>query len=507
MKRLVTLFILAILVATAGFAKSKHKDLSGSIAVKGELRKEYRQSPAGTPVIIRRVVKMSATHKNSNEVCYAVEINGKQETIPSSEMDVIAIAKPETDQEFWQQQFLVNHLYEHFYNYNYRHKLRQEIDEECLDYLDKLYEIAYQDDYIASYVQGVFSKLNAITIDANRKESLNIRVIQSAEPDAFMLPNGSMVVSTGLLCTLDSEDELAAVIACELGHFVLDHPVNNIHRAERRAKRAAFWGEVFAITADAALDVAYWNNEENAYNVSLVADIGAIASLLCIPATDRLGMTYKSSQEVAADRIARKLLAFKGYNPDGIASALNKIRNYYQLHQHTKDIPRYGSLDDLQKRIEKAGESHDLSARPYLRSTSHVVSFNAGMSYANKHYKETVRLIHKNIDNKLATDNDYVILVKAEMALSNTEEVNNRCLALLDKAQELAGTSPNLDIYKQKILLLMRMNKQTQAADILKEYLTLLSTYESQGIEGTEKEWTHKEMDWASQMLDKISRI
>ena len=59
------------------------------------------------------------------------------------------------------------------------------------------------------------------------------------------------------------------------------------------------------------------------------------------------------------------------------------------------------------------------------------------------------------------------------MALSNTEEVNNRCLAMLDKAQEMAGTSPNLDIYKQKILLLMRMNKQAQAADILKEYITL----------------------------------
>lgn len=72
------------------------------------------------------------------------------------------------------------------------------------------------------------------------------------------------------------------------------------------------------------------------------------------------------------------------------------------------------------------------------------------MNYANKQYKETARLIRKNIDNRLATDNDYVILVKAEMALSNTEEVNNRCLAMLDKAKELAGTSPNLDIYKQK---------------------------------------------------------
>ena len=253
--------------------------------------------------------------------------------------------------------------------------------------------------------------------------------------------------------------------------------------------------------------MAYWDDNEDAYAVSLVADIGAIASLLSIPATDRLGMKYKTSQEISSDRLARQLLAFKGYNPDGIASALGKIIGYYNLHQRNKDIPRYGSIGNLQKRIEKAGESHSLSARPYLRTTSDVVSFNASMNYANKRYKETARLIRKNIDNRLATDNDYIILVKAEMALSNTEEVNNRCLAMLDKAQEMAGTSPNLDIYKQKILLLMRMNKQAQATDILKEYIILLSAYEGQGIEGTEKEWTNKEIGWAKQMLDRISRI
>ena len=453
MKRLATLFILTILVTTAGFAKPKHKDLSGNIAIKGELTKEYQQSPAGTPVIIRRVVKMNNPGENSDNIYYAVEVNGIQETIPSDEMGIIAISAPETDREFWQQIYLKNHLYEYFNDRGYKHKLRQEIDEECLDYLDKLNEIAYQDDYITSYVQGIFSKLNATTIDSNRGESLNIRIIQSSEPDAFMLPNGSMVISTGLLCTLDSEDELAAVIACELGHFVLDHQVNNIYRAERRAKRAAFWADVFATTASAALDVAYWDDNEDAYAVSLVADIGAIASLLSIPATDRLGMKYKTSQEISSDRLARQLLAFKGYNPDGIASALGKIIGYYNLHQRNKDIPR------------------------------------------------------KNIDNRLATDNDYIILVKAEMALSNTEEVNNRCLAMLDKAQEMAGTSPNLDIYKQKILLLMRMNKQAQATDILKEYIILLSAYEGQGIEGTEKEWTNKEIGWANQMLDRISRI
>ena len=53
----------------------------------------------------------------------------------------------------------------------------------------------------------------------------------------------------------------------------------------------------------------------------------------------------------------------------------------------------------------------------------------------------------------------------------------------------------------------MRMNNEAHATEILKEYIILLSAYEGQGIEGTEKEWTNKEIGWANQMLDRISRI
>ncbi len=507
MKRLITLFILATLVVATGFAKPKQKDLSGVIAVRGELKKGYQNVPAGTPIIIRRVVKMHKSDNFNSNIYYAIEIDGVQRTVNSEEMNVITLVKPETDQEFWQQVYLKSHLYEHFDNRGYKHKLRQEIDEECLDYLDKLQEIAYQDDYLNSYVQGVFAKLNTITIDPNRDENLNIRLIQSPEPDAFMLPNGSMIISTGLLCTLDSEDELAAIIANELSHFVLDHQVENIYIAERRAKRAAFWANVFTDISNAALDVAYWDDNDKAYSVSLVADIGLVASLLSIPATDRLGMKYKIGQEQISDRIASDLLVFKGYNPDGLASALNKITDYYKLQLRSDDITRYNSVKDLQKRIEKIGEGQSLHNRPYLKTTCDAVTFNASMNYANKRYKEAMRLIRKNMDNNLATDNDYIIYVKSQMALSNTEEINNQCIALLDKAQELAGESHNLDIYKQRILLLMRMNKQAKAANVLKEYLSLLTRYQEESTEDEEKGWTKKEIGWANQMLNRVSRI
>ena len=73
------------------------------------------------------------------------------------------------------------------------------------------------------------------------------------------------------------KDELAAIIANEMSHFVLDHQVNNIYRAERRAKRAAFWGTVLAVTAEVALEVAYWDDDDTALGVGAVASIGSVA--------------------------------------------------------------------------------------------------------------------------------------------------------------------------------------------------------------------------------------
>ena len=53
---------------------------------------------------------------------------------------------------------------------------------------------------IQDYVQAIFAKVNPGEIETNRPERLNVRIIQSPEPDAYMLPNGAMLVSTGLLC-------------------------------------------------------------------------------------------------------------------------------------------------------------------------------------------------------------------------------------------------------------------------------------------------------------------
>lgn len=510
MKRISILLLLAMLSTLAIAARNTQpKDLSGNICIKGTLKEPYLKATKGTPVIIRKVVKMHSNHPtHPNGILYAIDIGGIQYSIPMEDAGIIALSQPQNSQEFWQQFYLRNRMYSYFEQNGYRQELRQQIEEECMDYLAQLDEIAYTDELTQLYVEGIFAKLIPTNLDPKRTENLHIRIIQSAEPDAFMLPNGAMIISSGLLCTLGSEDELAAILANEVCHYALDHSIDNIHKAERRAKRSIFWGNLLAEVANAAYEVGYWDGDDKAYAVSSIANLGSIVALLSFPTSNRLGTEYKKSQEKQADQLTQTLLQATEYNPEGLPSALRKITNFYIRKQRTDDIARYNNIDRLRDRLEKINGTTTLEdERPYLKNTSYTVTFNAGMNYANKRYKDALELTRKNMENNLASEQDYVTYVKARMALDNSEESNNQCLDMLQKAREMSGNTFNLDICKQNILLLIRMNKQVDAANELHQYLAHLSEYQHQGQSEEEQEWIAKELAWAEDAMSRLNKI
>lgn len=55
-----------------------------------------------------------------------------------------------------------------------------------------------------------------------------VKVIDSAEVNASSLPGGTIYVNRGMLDLLASEDELAAILAHEIGHIVGHHAINQL---------------------------------------------------------------------------------------------------------------------------------------------------------------------------------------------------------------------------------------------------------------------------------------
>ncbi len=497
MRKIVTLLILLVLVCGAEAQTNK------ILSIKAELNRGYGGYPEGTPVIVRGVKEMKIRREKT--LAIVAEIEEKQIPIPSDSKKVLTL-QPETPTEFWQSVCIQHNIYEYFEKKGYRTKLRRELEIESHDYLDRLDRISYYDAYVTDYVQGVFARVAPNRIDPRRPEQLSVRVVQSPDPDAYMVPNGVLVVSTGLLSTLDSEEELTAIMANEIAHYILDHQVINVVKAENRSKRAAVFGTVLAGVAEFSRDIAWYDNNKKAAAVSVAASIGSIATLASIQAVNRLGIKYNEEQELIADQVVLNMLRFKGIDPDALASALGKVKRFYQFQNQCRKLVRYGSCSMLDDRLAKLNRNANLHNHEYHKITADVVTFNAGMYQDDRRYRTAELLTRKNINSGVASEHDYVINVQARMGTRDTPESNEECLKEIRHAKSLSQT-PNLDIYKTEALLLIRLNRQAEASDTLKEYLNLLVKYREQPEGKDDTEWISQEITWARNTLSKISSI
>lgn len=510
MKRILFLGLIVLLCTMNGLAKQE--PYSNHLNIKGTLKDAYQSFPAGTSCTIRMVIKVKDNQRIENGIYYLTEMGDSTLLLPQSQLSNLQLAQPETQDEFWQQIYLTHHFYEQRHQNSLSDDFLREVEEESLEYLEHLNDILYEDAYITSYVQGIIAHMCGDNITTSRNGNLNLYVIQAHEPVSFTLPSGNLIVSTGLLCTLDSEEELAALLAVEISHYLFDHQLNNIRKAERRAQRALFWANVFnELSYSFGTEYFYRGDERDWYATSL-ADMGRIISLLCLPVIDRLGMNYSDKQEQEADQLAQQILIFNQYRTEALSSALRKIRDYYIRNRETENILRYNDIDQLQERIEQlptTSQGTELPTdRPYLRATYDAVNFNAALNYHGGLFKEAIMLTQKNIRNRLADSQTYLLLVQSKMALYNTDEVNTECLSLLDEAEALPHASSNPEVCKQRILLLMRMKKQTEALHTLQDYMNLLNAYRKQRpADHQEQIWIDKEMNWAQLLMEKINRV
>ena len=120
-------------------------------------------------------------------------------------------------------------------------------------------------------------------------------VVKSKEPNAFVMPNGKIVVFTGLLPVVKNEAGLAAVLGHEVGHVMARHA------AERMSQ--TILAQIAVTAADVALAVA-----EPKYQPVVGAALGLGAQYGVL-------LPFSRAHESEADRIGVILMAKAGYEP------------------------------------------------------------------------------------------------------------------------------------------------------------------------------------------------
>ncbi len=117
------------------------------------------------------------------------------------------------------------------------------------------------------------------------------------EPNAFALPGGKVGVNTGMLSVARNQDQLAAVLAHEIGHVVENH---HNERITRQMGAGALLQGVGALAGS-----RYGQGAAN--TVGQLGGVGLQAGFL-LPGT--------RAQETEADVVGQRLMAQAGFNPE-----------------------------------------------------------------------------------------------------------------------------------------------------------------------------------------------
>jgi len=469
------------------------------------LKADYKGFEEGSDVIVYGINSSNLANNqstNTRRSVHLVEINKQNAYIPSDSVAYLLEIPPFNVESFWQDEYSNYKMPKYYKKKGYRSSIRRELMDDADEYVGSLNGLFYKDEYIQDYIRTIFNGIIPRQLDENRPERLNIEILQSPNPDAYMLPNGTLIITTGLLSTLDSVQELTAIVASEAAHYALDHHVMTVVKERARLRRAEIWGVVLAGLAT-GVEVALIDNNENYIPGGLLITAGVAGELLTASAISQLGMGYSEEQIYDADDVAIKFLIQSGMDPAVLNSALAKIRTYYKEAKDEYALSRLGGYGNVDQRIHRLRTPITISNREFQKKMSGVTTANAIMQLNSKNYQAAEKLARKNVDNKLANSEDYYILIKANMNLTNTPEDNLRNLELIQAGKRLSP-GPHLGLYKQEILLLLRLDKQGQAVEALNRYMNMLSEFKKETANSDDTRWANEEIGWGNRLYNQL---
>ena len=415
-------------------------------------------------------------------------------------------------QDLWDSKIITNVLH-NITKKGSQYEMRKDMEDEALEYIQqvKKYGGELDDPYLESYIYSLVGKIAPQKLIDGRPCSINLLIQKSPNINSGTYPNGTIVISTGLLASLHSEDELVAILAHEISHFVLDHSVLNVNKAISRKKRAEFWATLATGLTAVAETYAATKNKNYAPGLATAA-VATLATQIGSSVIDHLGMKYNHEQEEEADKVAIQALKILGYDANALATALSRIEKYYESER--LNVAYFDSYTHpaLVERIKNCGTANSEVNRDFEKMVSFAVTNVAEMKYADKRFHQCIPYVAQNIDNNVATAADYILMANCLLNTQNSYESNSKAICYIQKAKEISDN--DLSIYKSEIIAKLRLGDNAQAVSLINNYISSLNNY-SYGINNIlnddiwayTSEFVERESSWAKKMLIKLNNM
>ncbi|MBW1999221.1 MAG: M48 family metalloprotease [Deltaproteobacteria bacterium] len=190
----------------------------------------------------------------------------------------------------------------------------------------------HKDTGLENYLNGIVRSLNPFPNSSSGNYRFKVAIIKDPMLNAFTLPNGCIYIHTGLLSRLENEAQLASLLAHEMSHVILQHPLKAF-KAE--SLRQSPWEE----SPESVVSPSYMDMRAS-YGKDLYALRG-----------------YEERFEMEADLMGMSLVAETGYDPKGMPELISHLE---------AEISANGSQDGLQDTIRRSLKSRRKNCEGFL---------------------------------------------------------------------------------------------------------------------------------------------
>ena len=276
--------------------------------------------------------------------------------------------------------------------------------------------------------------------------------------NAFMAPNGMMVVWTGLLLRVGNEAQLAAVIGHEAGHYIRRHSLKAWLDAKTRT-------DLMAILS-IGLAVGGVPGGGDIFNISQLLQAGIMAK-------------HSRDNEREADEIGLDSLIKAGYDPDEAPKIWENILKEMELGENKNPPAFFASHPNPKERIKNLKEQtkkySDIKRNHNKENLKNIISPHTknwikNEIRTNNKIEQTSFIFSNFFDNK--EDSHLLKFYQGEIYRLKKEEKNNeKAIELYKESIEENDNFP--DVYRELGLLLLKEEKKDEARKNLEKYVTL----------------------------------
>ena len=494
MKKIVSLILFLAVCNTGLYAKEYAINLSGVIKKEYDINDEIRLK-VGEQIIFKtfkwgkynsyekelEVGSYNPNDGSENFVNTKVEYSEKEGFILLTDKDTIPLDKKFVEciefqiasvNDMWQTGILTQVVPNILVKKGSQKELRREMELDALEYISTIKQnhLDLEDPLLESYIYELIYKIVPKELIDGRSTDINILIVKDDMCNVAMYPNGTLVLHSGILSTIKTEDELVAILAHEIAHYVLNHSIDNVNSALMRKKRAEFWSAV-ATGLTAIVEVAVAANKSDYIPGAATLSMASLSTTVGDMIVDRLGMKYNHKQEQEADRYACQALKLLGYDENAMASVLERIRLIDEKEQVNSSYIESYTHPALVERIELCGKPKNDYSQSFECMMALPIKYTAELKYENRRFRQAIDIADINIKNKVALPSDYAIKINCSLALCNRKDVD--LLQEVNSARILYPKS--LILAECEIKVYLRLKDYNKVLSLLSEYETVIN--------------------------------